>query len=260
MRRFRLCRLMESSCVRNSCGAFDKLRTMHIGTLQGLSLRASRHAPPRQVACADAVMQRGLLDDVHADRFSPRQVLIASAGVYAELALPPHALRENLLVDIDSAGLAGLASGTVLQVGDNVVLRLMFQCEACGSLDAFRPGLSRMLGERRGVLARVIAGGTLHEGDSIRDLGPLLEAWSDDWHERVLAVLDALPLGWVIEYRDLARLAGVQSTYCRAFPRMLRNLGPDYAGLAVAAGDATTAPRWKGEGLFDHPPLLRAVT
>jgi alkylated DNA nucleotide flippase Atl1 len=232
MRRFRLCRLMESSCVRNPCGAFDKLRTMHIGTLQGLSLRASRHAPPRQVACADAVTQRGLLDDVHADRFSPRQVLIASAGVY---------------------------TGTVLQVGDDVLLRLMFQCEACGSLDAFRPGLSRTLGERRGMLARVVAGGTLREGDAIRDLGPLLEAWSDDWHERVLAVLDALPAESVIAYRDLARLAGVQSTYCRAFPRMLRNLGPDYAGLAVAAGDATTAPRWTGEGLFDHPPLLRVV-
>jgi hypothetical protein len=229
---------------------------MHIGTLQGLSLRASRHAPPRQVACADAVTQRGLLDDVHADRFSPRQVLIASAGVYTDLALPPQALRENLLVDVDTAG---LRSGTVLQVGDDVLLRLMFQCEACGSLDAFRPGLSRTLGERRGMLARVIAGGTLREGDAIRDLGPLLEAWSDDWHERVLAVLDALPAESVIAYRDLARLAGVQSTYCRAFPRMLRNLGPDYAGLAVAAGDATTAPRWKGEGLFDHPPLLRVV-
>ena len=260
MRRFRLCQLMKSSCVPERCGAFDKLRSMHIGTLKGLTLRATRHAPPRQVECADAVTQRGLLDDAHADRLSPRQVLIASAGVYAELGLPPHALRENLLVDVDGAGLAGLPSGTVLRVGDDVLLRLMFQCEACGSLDAFRPGLARTLGERRGVLARVIAGGTLRPGDPIHDLGPLLDAWSDDWRERVLAVLDALPAGWVIEYRELARLAGVQSTYCRAFPRMLRKLGPDYAGLAVASGDPVTAPRWKGEGLFDHPPILRAVS
>lgn len=229
---------------------------MDIGTLRAVNLRATRRAPPRRVDCADAVAQRGLFGDAHADRFSPRQVLIADAGVYADLALPPHALRENLLVDIDTAP---LASGTVLQIGDAVLLRLMFQCEACCNLDAFRPGLARMLGNRRGMLARVVSGGTLRAGDRIRDLGPLLPAWPDDWHARVTMVLDALPEGMVIEYRELARLAGVQSTYCRAFPRMLRKLGPAYAGLAVAAGDPGPAPRWKGDGLFDHAPLLRLV-
>jgi len=229
---------------------------MEIGTLTGLTLRATRRAPPRPVDCAEALVGRGLLDDVHADRYSPRQLLLADAGVYADLMLPPHALRENLLLDVDTAA---LASGTVLQIGETLLLRLMFQCEACGNLDAFRPGLARALGERRGMLARVIAGGTLRPGDRIRDLGPLLPAWSDDWRERVLMVLDALPQGYVIEYRDLARLAGVQSTYCRAFPRMIRNLGSEYAGLAVAANDPADAPRWKGEGLFEHAPLLRLV-
>jgi len=252
MRRFLPLRLIESS----SGPVFAKLRRMQIGTLQALTLRTTRRAPPRQVDCADAVAERGLLGDAHADRYSPRQLLLADAGVYRELALPPHALRENLLVDIDTAA---LASGTVLRIGNEVLLRLMFQCEACGNLDAFRPGLSRVLGERRGMLARVITGGTLHAGDRIHDLGPLLPAWPDDWHERVLMVLDALPPDAVIEYRDLARLAGVQSTYCRAFPRMIRNLGPDYQGKAVAANDPVTAPRWKGEGLFDHPAILHLI-
>jgi hypothetical protein len=252
MRRFRALRLIESS----SRPVFAKLRRMQIGTLQALTRRTTRRAPPRQVDSADAVAARGLLGDAHADRYSPRQLLLADADVYRELALPPHALRENLLIDIDTAA---LESGTVLQVGNEVLLRLMFQCEACGNLDAFRPGLSRMLAKRRGMLARVITGGTLRAGDRIRDLGQLLPAWPDDWHERVLMVLDALPLGSVIEYRDLARLAGVQSTYCRAFPRMIRNLGPDYAGRAVAANDPVAAPRWHGEGLFEHPSILHLV-
>jgi len=229
---------------------------MEIGTLQGLTLRATRGAAPRQVACAEAIAERGLLGDVHADRYSPRQLLLADADVYRTLVLAPQALRENALIDIDTAA---LASGTVLQIGGQVLLRLMFQCEACGNLDAFRPGLSGQLGQRRGMLARVLAGGTLHVGDRIRDLGPLLPAWSDDWHERVRMVLDALPADAVIEYRDLARLAGVQSTYCRAFPRMLRNLGAGYAGRAVAANDPVAAPRWKGDGLFDHPAILHLV-
>jgi hypothetical protein len=252
MRRIRLAWLTESS----PRPVFAKLRRMQIGTLQALTLRASRRAPPRQVDCADAVAERGLLGDAHADRYSPRQLLLADADVYRELALPPQALRENLLCDIDTGA---LASGTVLRIGNEVLLRLMFQCEACGNLDAFRPGLSRMLADRRGMLARVITGGSVRVGDRIHDLGPLLPAWSDDWHERVLMVLDALPPDSVIAYRDLARLAGVQSTYCRAFPRMLRNLGPDYAGRAVAADDPVAAPRWQGEGLFDHPSILHLV-
>jgi alkylated DNA nucleotide flippase Atl1 len=252
MRRFRPGPLPNGHAIR----VFAKLRAMEIGTLTGLTLRAARRAPPRPVDCAQALAERGLLDDVHADRYSPRQLLLADSRVYAQLALPPHALRENLLLDVDTAT---LSSGTVLQVGESVLLRMMFQCEACGNLDAVRPGLARALGGRRGMLARVIAGGTLRPGDRIRDLGPLLPAWSDDWHERVLTVLEALPPGDVIAYSDLARLAGVQSTYCRAFPRMIRNLGPAYAGLAVAAGDPVDAPRWKGEGLFEHAPLLRLI-
>lgn len=230
---------------------------MDIGSLQAVTLRATRHAPPRRVDCADALVGRGLFGDAHADRHSPRQVLLADAGVYRELALPPHALRENLLIDADTAE---LASGTVLRIGNEVLLRLMFQCEACGNLDGVKPGLARMVGRRRGMLARVIAGGTLCVGDRIHDLGPLLPAWPDDWHERVVMVLDALPPGAVIAYRELARLAGVQSTYCRAFPGLLRKLGPDYANKAVAANDPVKAPRWQGEGLFGQEAILHAVT
>jgi len=230
---------------------------MKIGIVTALALRATRRSPPKLIACADAVAQRGLLGDAHADRYSPRQLLIASANAYRDLDLAPHALRENVLVDFATDD---LASGTVLRVGDDVLLRLMFQCEACGNLEAFRPGLVRAIGMRRGVLARVIAGGSLRGGDPVRDLGPLLPAWSDDWHERVLAVLEAVPPGYVVTYRDLARLAGIQSTYCRAFPRMLNNLGPEYADRAVPMNAPVTAPRWQGEGLFEHAPLLRVVT
>jgi hypothetical protein len=229
---------------------------MEIGHLEGLAIRVTRHSPPRAVDCADAVAQRGLLGDAHADRLSPRQLLLASKSAYRDFALAPHALRENLLVDFETSE---LVSGSVLQVGSEVLLRMMFQCEACGNLDAFRPGLSRDIDTRRGMLARVIAGGTLRPGDRVVDLGPLLPAWPDDWHARVAMVLDAVPPGAVIEYRDLARLAGVQSTYCRAFPRLICSLGPEYADKAVSMHAPVTAPRWKGEGLFDHGPVLRLV-
>jgi hypothetical protein len=127
----------------------------------------------------------------------------------------------------------------------------MFQCEACGQLDLAQPGLSQKIGMRRGMLARVITGGVMHQGDVVRDRGTLLPAWSDDWRERLVQVLDAVPAGAVIEYKHLARLAGVQPSYCRAFPRVIRTLGARYAGKAVSSQAATAFPRWQGEGLFD---------
>lgn len=219
--------------------------TRDIGALEALTIRSAHSL--LSVDSARAVAGHGLDGDVHADALSPRQLLLASAAAYEDFSLPPHALRENLLVDADTAG---LLSGTVLQVGSDVRLRLMFQCEACGQLDVGSPGLSQSIGLRRGVLARVLTGGILRCGDKIRDLGLLQTPWSDNWRERIGRVLDAVPGGSVIEYKHLARLAGVQSSYCRAFPRLIGTLGPRYAGKAVSAQSASTQPRWEGRGLF----------
>jgi len=219
-----------------------------IGTIRALAIRPARTTPPLRVDAAHALAGLGLGGDVHADGRSPRQVLLAGTRVYDDYALPAHALRENILVDVDTAT---LASGTVLQLGQDVLLRLMFQCESCGQLDAQRPGLSRVLAGRRGMLARVLAGGTIRPGDRIRDLGQTLPRWSDDWRERVQHILDALPAQAVVEYGVLARLAGLQPTYCRAFPGMLAKWGPAYAARAVPMRSPLPGVRWEGDGLFD---------
>ncbi len=216
------------------------------GQVLALALRAAHSPASAPVAQLEAVARTGIEGDRHADPQSPRQVLLASADVYADLALPAHTLGENLLVDFDTAQ---LGSGTVLQVGDAVRLRLMFQCEACGYLDAWQAGVSGRIGRRRGVLARVLAGGTIRPRDRIVDLGPLLPAWDDDWRARVAQVLQALPGGMVLTYAQLARLAGVQSSYCRAFPRLVKSLG--HEGRAVSNQAAAGLRCWQGDGLFD---------
>lgn len=219
------------------------------GSVKGLAVRAAGSRHPDSVDSAHAIAGLGLAGDRHAEADSPRQLLLVDAAVYRDFSLPPHALRENLLLDLDTAS---LGSGTVLQVGAGVQLRLMFQCEACGQLDAIRPGLARRVGARRGMLARVLAGGTIRTGDPVRDLGRLAPPWSDDWRERVRRVLDAVPDEAVVEYRQLARLAGIQSSYCRAFPRLIRQLGDSYAGKAVSSQSPALLPRWLGQGLFDQ--------
>lgn len=220
-----------------------------IGRVVRLAARMSTAAAPASFESLRLLAGAGIAGEVHAVPHSPRQLLLASSSAYQDFGLPPQALGENLLFDTDTAC---LGSGTVLQIGDAVRLRMMFQCEACGQLDAVQPRLATRIGDRRGMLARVLAGGVIRVGDAVRDLGVLEQPWPDDWRERVRRVLDAVPEGHVVEYRVLARLAGIQSTYCRAFPRLLARLGPYYAATAVTAQSPAILPRWQGEGIFER--------
>jgi hypothetical protein len=56
----------------------------------------------------------------------------------------------------------------------------------------------------------------------------------------------------VITYKRLAQLAGVASSYCRAFPGIIARMGPFYAGRAVPSQSDIALPRWNGHGLFEH--------
>lgn len=224
--------------------------------IAALALRPPGSAAPRAVDELVLVDGLGVDGDRHAAPHSPRQLLLADAADYAALGLAPLALRENLLLE---GSVAALRSGTVLRVGGDALVRLMFACEACGRLDLHGPGLAARTGQRRGVLARVVRGGAVRVGDRVEDLGPLLGAWADDWRARIAAVLALVPPGHMVEYARLAHLAGIQSSYCRAFPRLLRGLDPALAARAVTASAASPLPRWDGAGLYEHTeaPLRR---
>lgn len=211
-----------------------------------LALRGQGTAAPTPADAVHALAGFGLEGDRHLDPRSPRQVLLASQDVYEELGLAPLNLRENLLLDLDTST---LPSGSLLRIGTEAILRVSFQCEACGSLERLRPGLVRAIGRRRGVLARVHAGGLIRRGDPVRLLAERAPALSEDWRERVVQVLQAMPAGMVVEYAELARLAGIQSSYCRAFPRLLAGRGLGHKALPARA--AAGLARWDGAGLYD---------
>jgi hypothetical protein len=219
--------------------------------IAGLSLRPAGSPAPLAADGLRLLTGVGADGDRHADALSPRQLLLAGVDAYAMFGLAPHALRENLLLEAD---VSRLASGTVLRIGERALVRVMFTCEACGSLDRHGVRLAARIGSRRGMLARVLRGGEIQTGDPVHDLGVLLDPWPDDWRERLIRVLDAAPDGSVVTYARLAHLAGIQTSYCRAFPRLLKNLGPRYAARAVTARADPAAPRWDGAGLFDPPP------
>lgn len=216
-----------------------------LGRIEGLVVRRDRSVAPYAVTAAHAVAGLGLEGDMHADTLSPRQLLLAGAPAYRRHGLQPGTLRENILLDVDTAG---LASGTLLQMGTSAIVRLTFHCEACGYLDARQPGLARTIGRERGVLARVLRGGAVREGDSVMRLDATEPPWPDDWRDRVAQILAQVPEGMVLEYRQLARLAGIQAVYCRALPALARKLG--LADRAVAQHALPDLPRWTGDAIF----------
>lgn len=217
-------------------------------SVRAIAVRPERVLPWQGQHTVQALAGAGLQGDVHADPFSPRQVLLAGAAAYAWYALPGGALGENLLLDMDTSA---LASGALLAVGLQAVLVVSFQCEACGYLDAQSPGLAKRIGAQRGVLARVLRGGTITEGDAVRLLPGSGQQWPEDWRERVRVVLQRMPQGLVLEYAQ-ARLAGVQTSYCRVMPRIVREAGLE--GTAIAKGAQPEAVRWDGSGLFEDQP------
>lgn len=226
------------------------------GKVLALSIRPAGSAAPVAVNRMRLVAGVGAEGDRHADTLSPRQLLLAGADAYTRFALAPHALRENLLLDID---VTGLASGTVLRIGAQALVRVMFLCEACGQLDRHAERLAARIGPQRGMLARVLHGGDVQVGDPVRALDVMLDAWPEDWRERVVRVLGTVPDGSVVTYARLAHLAGIQTSYCRAFPHLLRGLGPDITARAATARDPAGAPRWDGTGLFDPTPLQQSA-
>lgn len=74
------------------------------------------------------------------------------------LGLSPGAVRIPL---------TDLRPGDRLQVGE-AVLEITRPCTPCGRMDEIRPGLQEALRGRRGMLARVLQGGWIRRGDSVR--------------------------------------------------------------------------------------------
>ena len=63
----------------------------------------------------------------------------------------------------------GLAVGQRLHVGE-AHQEVSMACTPCDLLEKIRPGLRRELRGRRGMLCRVIEGGTIRRGDAIEKL------------------------------------------------------------------------------------------
>jgi MOSC domain-containing protein YiiM len=114
-----------------------------------------------------AVEDFGFEGCAHARPGGERQVLLVDNETLELMKLGAGIIRENITTT--GLNVNGLALGRQLRIGESR-LEVSAVCTPCGLMEAIQPGLRRELRGRRGMLCRVIAGGTIRKGDVIEKL------------------------------------------------------------------------------------------
>lgn len=133
------------------------------GKILNLYVKPGHGAAMREMTEISAVDNMGLVDDISYGR-NKRQVLLIDQETLSEYGLAPGQLREN--VAVSGVVLTGLAKGTQILLGQ-VSLEVTGDCAPCHQVEAIRPGLREAMSGRRGILCRVLTGGTIKVGDSV---------------------------------------------------------------------------------------------
>ncbi|MEW5975766.1 MAG: MOSC domain-containing protein [Acidobacteriota bacterium] len=130
-----------------------------------LQLCVGHRQPMKRVATVTALQDFGLEGDRHACAGSRRQVLLIEEETLHELALSYGEVKENITTR--GIALMNLTPGQRLRLGDSVEIEITQVCDPCARMEEIRSGLQSRLQGRRGMLGRVIVGGTLQVGDRV---------------------------------------------------------------------------------------------
>jgi len=119
------------------------------------------------LVAATLLENHGIAGCAHARPGGVRQILLVDLETLSAMDLRPGVIRENITTE--GLNVNGLARGQRLRVGETL-LEVSAACTPCDQLEKVRPGLRRELYGRRGMLCRVLKGGTVAPGDAIERL------------------------------------------------------------------------------------------
>jgi MOSC domain-containing protein YiiM len=135
------------------------------GTITNLHIARVKGTPSDPVQKATAISGLGLEGDRSAYEGNTRQVLFVDKEILDGFGLEPGQVKENITVT--GLNVVQVQPGQVFTIGD-VTLEAVGDCEPCGKMDAIRLGLKDQIQGKRGMLAKVINGGGIKVGDSVR--------------------------------------------------------------------------------------------
>lgn len=135
------------------------------GTITDLHIARVKGTPSDPVQEATAISGLGLEGDRSAYEGNLRQVLLVDKEILDGAGLAPGQVKENITVT--GLNVAEVKPGQVFTIGDDITLEAIGDCEACSKMDAIRLGLKDQLQGKRGMLAKVLNGGSIKVGDSV---------------------------------------------------------------------------------------------
>jgi MOSC domain-containing protein YiiM len=159
----------------------DLLKPLHVvGRVEAIVVRGDSRQPASRSESVEAVAGIGLAEDrlglrgepeLSTPQFTPirHEHLAAIASLAGVPAVDPAALRRNLVVS--GINLLALKNARV-RIGE-ALLEIVGPCHPCSRMeDAVGPGGYAAMRGHGGMTARVIEGGRIAVGDSVRAEGP----------------------------------------------------------------------------------------
>ena len=126
-----------------------------------------KRLPMEPLLAANILENHGMEGCVHARPNGSRQILLVDIETLNAMNLEPGVIRENITTE--GLNVNGLQIGQHLRAGQTL-LEVTAICTPCDQLEKVRHGLRRELYGRRGMLCRVLKGGTVIPGDPIERL------------------------------------------------------------------------------------------
>jgi alkylated DNA nucleotide flippase Atl1 len=184
-----------------------------------LYVKLASNELPQRVDGIDLIEGEGINTDTARSVCSPRQVLIVRKEDLDTFNLPVGYLKENFVI----SGLEAkdFQPGKLLQFNDGASVHLVFHCEPCKTIAKRVPNLKSIIG-RRGLLGVVVQTGRVVTGAQCKSIASDLNAMPSSARERVCQVVSRIPLGKVLDYAALLKVAGLQRVYFRAIPNYLK--------------------------------------
>ncbi len=152
-----------------------------IGRVEWIGIRPKRRADLVEVSAAQINLEEGLVDDHYASKKGKRQVTLiqsehlqAVAGLLQQTtSINPFLTRRNIVV----SGLNLVAlKNKQFTIGEEVILEGTGYCQPCSRMEEnLGPGGYNAMRGHGGITARVIRGGTIQQGATIKFLDTSIE-------------------------------------------------------------------------------------
>lgn len=126
-----------------------------------------KHFPMEELPEVRAVGDAGFEGCAHARPGGKRQVLLVDRETLEAMKLTPGIIRENITTD--GLNVNGLKLGQQLRIGETR-MEVSAVCTPCDEMEKIRQGLRKELWGRRGMMCRVLEGGTIRRGDVIEKI------------------------------------------------------------------------------------------